>query len=86
MSTDDVHISLKQLFVNHFNINGTQFNWDLPLEELDEDFKTLSYLMFLEQLLNSEFKIKLLVLERINTSVHTPKDIVNLVEKELKLN
>jgi hypothetical protein len=83
MSDEDRRISVKQLFVTNFNINEASFRWDVPLEQLDGDFKKLSYLLFLEQLLNVEFKTKILVLEKINSSVHTPKDIINLIEKEL---
>lgn len=79
MSTEDAHRLVKQLFINHFNIKDTQFCWDTPLDELDDDFKVLSYLLFLEQLLHSEFKSKIQILEKVNSSVHTPKDIVNLV-------
>lgn len=86
MSTEDIHVSVKQLFVIHFNIKMAHFNWNTPLDQLDGDFKILSYLLFLEQLLQSEFKTKIKILEKINTSVHTPFDIINLVENHLKSN
>lgn len=86
MSTEDIHLSVKNLFTKHFNIDDTQFCWHAPLDDLDEDFKMLTYLLFLEQLIQSEFKIKILILEKINSSVHTPKDIIKLIENQLKTN
>ncbi|WP_157208799.1 hypothetical protein [Mariniflexile maritimum] len=71
------------MFVNNFNIEESQFSWDVPLEQLDTDFKTLSYLVYLEQLINSEFGTTVSIIEKINSSVHTPKDIINLITREI---
>ncbi|GAL66788.1 hypothetical protein JCM19301_1332 [Jejuia pallidilutea] len=78
-----IYVPVKQIFVNHFSIKESQFNWHLPLDQLDADFKTLSFLVYLEQLINSKFKTKVSIIEKINASVHTPKDIVHLIEKEV---
>ncbi len=83
LSAMDVHVLVKQMFVNNFNIEESQFSWDVPLEQLDTDFKTLSYLVYLEQLINSEFGTTVSIIEKINSSVHTPKDIINLITREI---
>ncbi|SFN47590.1 hypothetical protein SAMN04487989_101693 [Bizionia echini] len=83
MVNEDLQNSVKQLFVAYFNIKEAQFNWHVPLEQLDEDFRTLRYLVYLEQLINTEFNAKVLLMEKINASIHTPTDIIKLVETEL---
>ncbi|APY08791.1 hypothetical protein BWZ20_10980 [Winogradskyella sp. J14-2] len=85
MSQQEIQIVLQHIFVSNFNIGASKFSWDVPLEQLDEDFKTLSFLIFLEQLVNTEFKIRASILEQINVSVHTPSDINNLILRNLQL-
>ena len=37
---------IKSVFVNHFNIDSEQFDWEKSLEELDGQFKILGNLIF----------------------------------------
>lgn len=77
--------AVRSIFTEHFGIGPGRFEWELPLEELDERFKHLGNLVFLEQLLRKEFQKEVLVLENICTAFHTPADILELVaNNELK--
>lgn len=84
MTADNISNIVKQVLVNNFNIEPHNFNWDKPLEQLQENFKILGYLVFLEQLLSHEFNSKIVLLEHISSNVHAPKDIVKLIQKELQ--
>ncbi len=79
-----IKIIVKRVLIDNFNIEPRDFDWDKPLEQLQENFKILGYLVFLEQLLNSELDSKIELLEQISSNIHTPKDIVNLIQKELQ--
>ena len=83
MSSDNVHDKVEVLLLEHFNITPQELYWDVPLEIMDSDFKMLSYVLFLEQLINKEFNLKVLLLEKINVAVHTPNDIVKIITSEL---
>ena len=78
---------IQSIFKEHFGIGPDHFDWARPLEELDEQFKFLGNLVFLEQLLQKEFQKEVPVLENICTAFHTPGDILELVaNNELKNN
>lgn len=73
---------LQSIFTEHFNIDSDRFDWEQPLEQLDEQFKLLGNLIFLEQLLRKEFQKDIPLLENISTAFHTPTDILKLIEGE----
>ena len=83
MARETISKQLQLIFVEHFNIPLEQFDWELPLEALNHDFKMLSYLMFLEQLLEQHFAKKIPLMENISTAFHTPKDVLLLINNEL---
>ncbi len=68
------------LLTEHFNIDARHFDWERPLEQLDEQFKLLGNLVFLEQLLQKEFQQDIHLLENISTAYHTPRDILELIQ------
>lgn len=74
---------VQHIFIEHFNISAEQFDWEQPLEALQKDFKILSYLVFLEQLVQQHFELNIPLIENISTAFHTPKDILALINKEL---
>lgn len=73
---------LQSIFIAHFNIDSGRFDWEQTLERLDEQFKLLGNLVFLEQLLQNEFQKEIPLLENISTAFHTPKDVLEIVMKE----
>jgi hypothetical protein len=83
MSGTNVPHKVQSLLIDNFNIAPQEFNWDVSLETMDSDFKVLSYVLFLEQLINKEFNIKVLLLEKINVAIHTPNEIVRIITSEL---
>jgi hypothetical protein len=81
MNHEKVSEAVRIILIQHFNILDRSFSWEQPLDELQEDFKILDYLIFLERLLQSKFKKEFSLLENISTAIHSPGDIVNLIMK-----
>jgi len=82
----EVRERLKAILLNNFGVNPIHFDWDVPLEDLQQKFSLLGYLVFFEQIINEHFEGKFQILENINTSVHTPNDVYLLIMEELKTN
>ena len=51
MGQQEISNAVRSIFTEHFDIGPDGFDWPRPLEELDERFKLLGNLVFLEQLL-----------------------------------
>ncbi len=85
MTGENIRHIIRTVLMSNFNIDTSDFDWDVPLVQLDPNFRILGYLMFLEQLLNDEFRTRIPLLENISASVHTPEDIVRLINVELEL-
>jgi hypothetical protein len=84
MLKDKIRKSLYKILTDHFDIDIKLLAKERFLEELHENFKILGYLIFLEQLINKEFNVKVPLLENINSAIHTPEDIVQLIERQVK--
>ncbi len=85
MVREDIRSEVKQILVTHLKIDIGQFDWEKPLDELQENFKMLDYLVYLEQLLNRKFAFQIPVLENINSAIHSPNDIALLIHNEINL-
>ena len=83
MCDQEIHNVLQTIFSNYFQIDSLDFDLNKSLEELNSDFKILSYLLFLEQLLSKEFNTKISLLENISSEIHAPKDIIHLIKNQL---
>ena len=83
MTPEEVATTVQSILTQYFKIPPDQFSWEQPLEILQKDFKSLGYLVFLEQLLHKQFGKKIPLLENISTTFHTPRDLVQLVLNEL---
>lgn len=83
MTQTEIAAAVQVLLIRHFNIPSEQFCWDKPLEELHENFRILSYLVFLEQLLDQQFGKKIPLLENCSTAIHSAEDVVDLIMREL---
>ena len=75
---------IKNLLVEQFYISKHKFKWDLPLHTLNPDFKLLSKLVNLENLLSQRLNTMIPLIENISAEFNTPRDIVNLVQKALE--
>jgi hypothetical protein len=84
MPKDKIREALHKILIDQFGIDRSLLAEERLLEELHENFKILGYLMFLEQLINKEFNVKVPLLENINSAIHTPEDIVQLIEIEVQ--
>lgn len=83
MSDQEIHNILQTIFSENFQVDSLNFDVNKSLEELDSDFKILSYLLFLEQLLSRQFNTKIALLENISSEIHTPKDIIHLIKRSI---
>lgn len=83
MTEKEVAAIVQSVLIECFNVEEHQFDLDQVLEHLQDEFKILSNLVRLEQLLNKEINKNIPILENISTSFHTPRDIVKLIMQEL---
>lgn len=83
MTREDTAQKVQSVFINHFDIAPDKFDWNQSLEALNEDFKILSYLVFLEQLIKNDFETEVPIIENISTAFHTPNDVLALIVNEL---
>lgn len=86
MVENEVREKLKDILLNNFEVNPEDFDWDIPLADLQEKFSLLGYLVFFEQIINECFEGKFRILENINASVHTPADVCRLIKEEINTN
>ena len=83
MNQEKISDIVQALLIQQFQVQPESFTWEQPLEMLQEDFRSLSQLLYLEQLLKKEFEQDLPLLENISTAFHTPQDLVQLLMDEL---
>lgn len=83
MSNQDNYHILQNIFKDYFKVSKEAFLSNKTLEELHPDFKQLGYLLFLEQVLTEQFNTKIPLIENIISNIHTPRDIEQLINKEL---
>lgn len=81
MQQEKIALIIQTVLIKNFDITTEQFQWESPIQALDERFKMLSALVELENLLRAQFNKELALVENIITAFHTPKDIVRLVMK-----
>lgn len=86
MHQEEIANIIASILKNNFSIQPNHFDWNIPLDALDKKFEILSYLIFLEQLLQDKFSKKIPLLENINTALHTPNDILQLTISSLPMN
>lgn len=81
MNYEEVSTIIQTIFLQYFNVSLNTTTWEQPLEQLQEDFKILDYLLFLEKLLQQQLNKDIVLLENISPVIHSPNDIVALVLK-----
>ncbi|BDS13438.1 hypothetical protein [Aureispira anguillae] len=81
MNYEEVSTIIQTIFLQYFNVSLNTTTWEQPLEQLQEDFKILDYLLFLEKLLQQQLSKDIVLLENISPAIHSPNDIVALVLK-----
>jgi len=83
MTHEEIAGKVQSILLQNFNISSERFNFEVPLEVLQEDFKILGNLVVLEQLLQKEFKKRIPLLENISSAFHSTQDIIDLITKKL---
>ncbi len=86
MVENEVRDTIKSVLLNNFDIEPGKFDWNTPLEDLQQKFSQLGYLVFFEQVINDHFGGKFQILENINAALHSPNDVYQLIQEELKTN
>jgi len=75
---------VQAILIDRFNVKTEHFQWDKPLITLNEKFRILGVLVELEQLLQARLNLKLNLVEQIDTTIHSPMELVNFIVKELQ--
>ncbi len=81
LSEQQIALLVKNILIKHFGILPDEFNWDMTLEKLNNDFVIIGYLIDLEQRLMHALNRNFSLHRHIEPSFNTPKDIVDLVKK-----
>lgn len=84
MNQQAIQEVVKTILISDFSVPVTEFRWDTPLVRLQESFNILGVFLNLENSLSNHFKIDIQLIEQLNSSFHTPRDIVVLIQKSLK--
>jgi len=79
LNEEEVTRMVQSILLTYFNISPNKFHWDKPLEILNEDFGILGILLDLEAILKKELNKPLSLLEHIDPTFNTPKDIVRII-------
>jgi hypothetical protein len=86
MVEKEIREKLESILLNNFEVNPLLFDWNVPLADLQQKFGLLGYLVFFEQVINDHFGGKFQILENINAALHSPNDVYQLIQEELKTN
>ncbi len=81
MSTLNIREIIKDILIKEFNISEKNFDWNTPLQELNKEFNILGILLDFQHSLQSVFATTIDFLDLIEPAIHTPEDIVNIIEK-----
>ena len=83
MTREKTAEKVQAIFTEYFDIPVEHFDWEQPLEALHANFEILSHLVLLEQLIQKNFGMHIPIIENISTAFHTPKDVLELIIREL---
>lgn len=84
MDKKTVEDIVQSVLIDQYNVKTKHFLWDAPLITLSEKFRILGFLVELEHLLQSRLSSKLSIIENIDTTSHTPKDLVDFIITQLQ--
>lgn len=79
MKEDEIRDIIQSILVIHFNIPTNDQIWDKTLEGLNNDFTILGFLIDLENILKAHFQQNISLVEHIDPTFNTLKDIVILI-------
>lgn len=84
MNKQEIREKIKAILIEEYKVPKEDFKWDEKIEVLCEDFNLLGVFLDFEKILNQQFSQTIPLVENIDTSFHSPNDIVLLIEKLLK--
>lgn len=79
MNKEIIIKGVQSILINKFGIPPTLFQWHLNLQLLNKSFIFLGTLQDLEEELSTYFDRYIPLIENIETSLHSPNDIVLLI-------
>lgn len=80
MNSAEIESIVQAILEEHFDVMPSPTMKNKTLDELNENFKILGFLLELEQLLQLRFNKEILLIEHISAAIHTPEDIIELIE------
>jgi len=81
LQDEEIKGRIQTILVHHFGLAQNDFQWDAPLSHLNKDFEILGVLLELEHLINEYFHEKISLLNHIDPTFNTPKDIGKLIKE-----
>lgn len=81
LTADETSNIIKSILIETLQIEPAQFDWVTPLQQFNQNFKVLGFLIDLEDALKTKFKQDIQLIEQISPAIHTPEDIVQLILK-----
>lgn len=81
MNEDELTKLVKSILMEYFNISNSDFNWEKSLEDLNEDFGILGVMLDFERLLQQQINEDISILNHVDPTFNTPKDIVSLIKR-----
>ena len=84
MTDQELKNILQTSLMELFNIPTSDIAWDEPLVLLHDDYKLLSGLLKLEEVLNEKLQTELMLVENISSYLHTPNDLLHLLLEKMQ--
>lgn len=81
MDEDEIIVIVKSILLDSFDIPIDNFSWDEPLEYLNDDFGILGVMLDFEKLLQQQINQSISILNYIDPTFNTPRDIIDLIKK-----
>lgn len=72
---------VKSILIEYFQVPKKKFSWDISLQNLNSDFMFLETLLRLENEIRIKTSNEISLIDKINSQVSTPKDLVDLIEQ-----
>jgi len=79
LNTDKIAKIVQAILIGHFKVTLSDFKWEKSLTELNKDFEILGIMLDLENLLKNELNQNISLLDNIDPTFNTPKDILVLI-------
>jgi hypothetical protein len=75
--------TIQETLINYFQVANMDFDWNKTLVTLQPKFKLLAYLIEWQYQISQHLNAEIILIGKVNTSIHSPKDIVKIISSQL---